>query len=202
MAIRAVIFDMGGVLVRTEDQIPRILMAKRLGITPEELYRIIFDTPTAVEAAVGKLDVQKHWEAVCTALGRPISEIAAIQQEFWAGDRLNTQLLDFIRSLHPHNKTALLSNAWNDARQIFSEKWHLLDAFDEVIISAEVHLAKPDPRIYALVIERLQVKSAEAVFIDDVLENIEAARKAGLHGVQFIDNTQLLEELKRMLADQ
>jgi HAD superfamily hydrolase (TIGR01509 family) len=69
-----------------------------------------------------------------------------------------------------------------------------------MIISAEVHLVKPDPRIFHLTLQRLQVRPAEAVFVDDMAENVEAAAREGLVAILYLDLSQTLDELKRILA--
>jgi putative hydrolase of the HAD superfamily len=68
-----------------------------------------------------------------------------------------------------------------------------------LIISAEVGLRKPDPRIFQLALERLKAAPAEAVFIDDFGINLQAARAAGLHAIKFIDPLQVRAELQRVL---
>ncbi len=64
MPIRAVIFDLGGVLVRTEDQTPRRELAERLGITRQELYDLVFDSPSARQASLGTMTAEEHMERV------------------------------------------------------------------------------------------------------------------------------------------
>jgi putative hydrolase of the HAD superfamily len=84
-------------------------------------------------------------------------------------------------------------------RQVLTERWKIADAFDELIISAEVGIAKPDPRIYHLALERLGVAAGEAVFVDDFLENIDAAQALGLHTVHFRNPDQARTELDHLL---
>jgi glucose-1-phosphatase len=200
MAIRAVIFDMGGVLLRTEDKGPRERLAARLGLTYEALYRQIFDNETALLATVGKVTSQAHWESVRDALGLQDHELIQLKDEFWEGDRLDEELLAFIRSLRPRYKTGLLSNAWDELRQLLNTRYKILDAFDDVVISAEVAIAKPDPRIYELAVQRLEVSPAEAVFVDDFLENIHSAQKVGLKTVYFRTPQQARADLEVLLT--
>jgi epoxide hydrolase-like predicted phosphatase len=80
------------------------------------------------------------------------------------------------------------------------ERWNIDGLFDELIISAEVKITKPDPRIFHLAVERLQVQPAEAVFIDDIAENVEAARKEGLHGIQYLEFEQTISEINQYLS--
>jgi epoxide hydrolase-like predicted phosphatase len=106
----------------------------------------------------------------------------------------------FIRSLRPAYRTAILTNAGDQGRQIFCAAYHLEALVDTVIISAEEGLAKPDERIYRLALERLSVAAHEALFIDDLPVNVEAARRVGLKTVQFQNTTQALDEVKAILA--
>ena len=201
MSIRAVIFDLGGVLLRTEDPSPRRELAARLGLTREQIYYHVFDSPSARQATLGQITSDEHWESIRQGLGLTSQDFPSVRQAFWSGDRLDTELVETIRSLRPRYKTALLSNAWGDMRQVLTERWKIADAFDELVISAEVGIAKPDPRIYRLTLERLGVPAGEAVFVDDFIENIEAARVLGLHGVHFRSPEQARDELGILLGD-
>jgi putative hydrolase of the HAD superfamily len=107
--------------------------------------------------------------------------------------------VDFLRSLRPRYKTALLSNAWGNLREVLDREWHVLDAFDQVIISAEVGLMKPDERIFSLALERLGVTPGEAVFVDDFAHNVEAARLVGLHAIHFRNAEQARAEVEQLL---
>ena len=199
MTIRAVIFDLGGVLVRTDDQAPRLELAHQLGLSREQLYDQIFDSPSARQATLGEITADQHWENVRQALSLTPDEFSAARRAFWAGDRLDMDLVDTIQSLRPRYKTALLSNAWSDLRSYLVERWQIAAAFDELIISAEVGLTKPAPAIYRLALDRLKVQPVEAVFVDDFAENIEGARAVGLHTVHFRGTEQALAELDILL---
>lgn len=199
MSIRAAIFDLGGVLVRTEDHATRLELCQRLGLTYEQLSRVVFDSPSAIQATLGEITAEKHWEKTLASLHWQDGNRVEFERLFWGGDRLNTELAEYIRSLRPRYKTALLSNAWDDVRPNVIEKWNLLPLFDSAVFSSEVRLAKPDPRIYQLVVDRLEVKPAEAVFVDDFPDNVEAARRAGLYSIQFTNTSQTIDDLRNLL---
>ena len=74
------------------------------------------------------------------------------------------------------------------------------DAFDNMVISAEIGVMKPEARIYQLALEQAGVSADEAVFVDDFIENIEACEKLGMHGIHFRDPQVVLSELRNMLA--
>jgi epoxide hydrolase-like predicted phosphatase len=198
-SIRAVIFDLGGVLVRTEDRAPRNQLADRLGMTYDELSSLVFDSPSSHQAMLGLIGVHEHWEAVRSSLGISLESFPSVRNAFWAGDALDTSLVDFLRALRPRYQTALLSNAWGDLRGVLDREWNILDAFDQVIISAEVGLVKPDERIFRLALERLGITPGEAVFVDDFTENITGARAAGLHAIHFRSADQARAEVEQLL---
>ena len=74
-------------------------------------------------------------------------------------------------------------------------KWDFLSWFDDLVISGEVGIIKPDPRIFEILLERNRIDPATAVFIDDNPANAEAARRFGIHGIHFRSPEQLRDEL-------
>ncbi|MGD0708773.1 MAG: HAD family phosphatase [Anaerolineaceae bacterium] len=198
-SIKAVIWDMGGVLLRSEDPQPRAKLAQRFGLTSDELSHRVFEGQAAALATLGKITDEELWRLVAAGVGAPESEAMDIATQFFAGDRLDQPLVDFIRSLRPRFQTGLLSNAWPGARQMLTEHYPCIDAFDVAVISAEVGMAKPDQRIFQLITERLGVRPPEAVFIDDFSVNIDGARSAGLNAIHFRSHDQVLQELGALL---
>jgi len=198
MTIKAVYFDLGGVLVRTEFQAPREHLAERVGLSYEELVRVVFDSRSAREASLGKISEADHWKAVLRALHLPLKEREAVQGEFFGGDVIDRELIAFIRSLRPRCKTGLISNAW-DGLRLTMEREKFADAFDTLIISAEVGAMKPEARIFEIALEKLKAKPKEAVFVDDFAENIAGCEAAGLHGIHFRSTRQVRQDLKKLL---
>jgi len=197
--IRAILFDAGSVLFGIGDLSIRQRLADRIGVPLAQIDDLVFGSPSARQATVGELTVDQHWQQVMAALGLPLEMLPDFMAQFWSADVLNIQLADLIRSLRGRYKIGLLSNAWSNMRQVLDERFHVADLFDELIISAEVGLAKPDPRIYRLAVQRLNVQPSETVFIDYMLKNVEAARLEGLHAIQYLDFEQMLAELNPLL---
>lgn len=198
MSIRAVFFDLGGVIVRTEYQAPRQQLAERLGMEYDDLDRLVFNSDSGIQAAIGAITSDQHWEAVLKRLKRPSNEVAAIRDAFFAGDIVDRNILEFLRSLRGTHKTGLISNAWSDLRDYITRE-KMLDAFDHIIISAEVGVAKPDPKIFQVALEKAGVSPNEAVFVDDFYVNIEGCEKVGMKGIHFKDAQTALAQLKRLL---
>lgn len=196
--IRAVFVDFGGVIVRTEDREPRARAAEHAHMSVRALEKIIFESGTSVQASRGEISEQAHWQWVNAALGLPKEQADQVTTQFFAGDRRDDALLDFLRSLRPERRVGLISNAWSGLRALI-EREGFAGVFDQMIISAEAGLMKPDPAIYHLALERLDVRPEESVFLDDMLANIEGARAIGMHGIQFVRADQALDELKRLI---
>lgn len=198
--IKAVIFDFGGVLVRMLDDRPRLKLAQELGVPLAKLDNLVFFSDTAQRASLGEISVADHWEAVRSALGIKVEDMPGFLEKYWSADDVNWKLLDFIHSLHPLYKVGLLSNAWDDLRQTLHNRWNIDGLFDELIISAEVKLVKPDPRIFRLAAERLGSRPSETIFVDDIAENIEAARRQGLIAIQFSNTQNTIDEINEIMT--
>jgi len=199
---KAVIWDLGGVIVRTLDQSGRTHWEKKLGLPDRRLSQIVFEGEMGRKATLGQARPDDVWNWVIEQLGLPPDARPELERDFWKGDRVDQQLVQFIRDLRPRCKTALLSNAWPDLREVLRNTWHIADAFDEIVISAEVGIAKPDARIYKRTIERLNVNPEEAVFVDDFPENVLAARAAGLYAIHFQTPAQVIRVVKAILEEQ
>ena len=198
MSIRAVLFDLGGVIVRTEYQAPRQHLAERLGMEYDDLVKIVFDSDSGYQASIGAIPPEAHWDWVLKRLKRPASELESIRHEFFAGDIIDRTLLDFLRSLRGTYKTGLISNAWGDLREyLLREK--IDDAFDHMIISAEVGAVKPEAKIYQTALEQVGVKPKEMVFVDDFAVNIVGCEKIGIQGILFKDPDTTIRQLKALL---
>lgn len=195
--IKALIFDFGGVLVRTEDWSARRRWEARLGIGPDELYRLVFNSEAARRASLGQVPAEAVWQHVAESLKLEAAQLEACRRDFWAGDRLDEVLVALIRRLRPRYKTAILSNAWSDARENFTRMFGLDQVMDDIIVSAEEGLAKPDPQLYRRAAERLGVRPEEAVFVDDFRENVEAARAVGMQAIHYVPGLDLRAALQR-----
>jgi len=200
--IRALIFDFGGVLVRTESQEPREKLAKQVDLSRQELYDAVFNCRESRLAQLGRMSSEERWQRIGQALGlHSPEELLAFRREFYTGDVLDAKLVSYIRRMRGRYKTALLSNASAEFAELLHTKFGLDDCFDVIIISALVGMMKPDPAIYYLVLERLQVAPHEAVFVDDMLENVEGAAAVGLHAIRFTTRDAVLKDLDALLGE-
>ena len=201
MIIRAVFWDLGGVLVRTEDHTTREYLAIRLGMSRTELENLVFAGDSGHRAQLGEINAEQHWQNLGSILGLEIEEMTGFQQDFWGGDRLDTALIEYIRALHTHHKIGLISNAFSDLRHMITNVWNIEDAFDDMTISSEVGIRKPDPHIFQIALERLDVQPHESIFIDDFPHNVDGARNINMRAIHFQTRDQTLSELENLLNE-
>ena len=171
MGIKAVIWDIGGVIMRTEDLGPRDQLAADLGVTRAYLNDLVFGGEQGTRAQHGELSQTELWEYVRRALRLEPGAYPDLRERFFGGDVLDSELVDFIRALKPQFKIGIISNAWSEL-PVALENWGIADAFDIVVGSGDEGIMKPDPRIYQIALDRLAVQPPEAVFVDDFIENI------------------------------
>ena len=194
------IFDMGGVLLRTVDPAPREAIAKRFGVTRRELEAFVFSSETSILSEEGKLSDVAHWQTVMRHFGQPAGDHIQLYDEYFAGDAIDQRLLAFAASLKPKYKLGLLSNAWENARPLLRARFDFIDTFDDSIFSYEVRARKPDAAMYQAILDMMDAQPEEAVFIDDVLENVEGAQAVGMQALQFSGAETLISTLSDLLA--
>jgi epoxide hydrolase-like predicted phosphatase len=198
--IKAVLWDLGGVILRTEDWEPRERWEAELGLPNGELQKLVFEGELGKQAALGLSDADAIWRTVGEQLSLSEERLGRLREDFWSGDRIDDHLTAVIRGLRPDYLTGLLSNAWPDVHILLNAAWGLADAFDITVLSCEVGLAKPDPRIYHLALDKLGLEPEQVVFLDDFQRNVEGARQIGMQAIWFQDPNKAIVELDQYLG--
>ena len=203
MDVRALIVDFGGVLYFPPDLQSLQRWQKFLGLKNDgPLNEFFAATPGESDYArkvfTGEISEAEVWKKLGSHWRISPWLLRYMRKRSFSKRRFNQPVANYIQSLRPRFQTAILSNAGDQDRQIFNEAYCIEDLVDTVIISAEVGLAKPDPRIYQLALERLGVQAEEAIFVDDLQVNIAAARQLGIRAIQFQDNEQFFKEIKEI----
>lgn len=201
MAIRAIFFDFGGVIMRTEYQSPRQKLAERFNMDYDEIDKAVFSSDTARRASLGEITEEAHWTEISKRFKQPASQMQVFRDTFFGGDVIDRTLVENIRSWRRKYHTGLISNAWSGLREFITRE-KVIDVFDTVIISAEIGMVKPFAGIYELALKQANVKAGEAVFVDDMPANIEACEKVGMKGILFNDPQESLKHLNHLLEIQ
>jgi HAD superfamily hydrolase (TIGR01509 family) len=199
MPIRAVIVDLMDVLLLDVGPERREWEA-RTGLAEGALMRAMFRLPLFREAILGHVSEEDLWRDVARTLAMNPEEWHVLAEVFYSAFRLNTDLVALLRTLRPRYKTAILSNTPSDMRVLLTERFHLDQEVDTIIISAEEHMRKPEPAFFQLAADRLGVPLQEMLFIDDDTRFIPAALDLGMKVVQFKDTAQALAEMRGLLG--
>jgi putative hydrolase of the HAD superfamily len=207
MAIRAVVFDIGGVLeitqdlspTRSQDSITRS-WETRLGMPAGAIDVRMRDA--WVGGSIGTVTLDEVHQALRDRVGLDEEQVAAFMADLWREylGTANTELIEYARGLRPRYRTGILSNSFVGAREQEQQAYGFEDLVDEMIYSHECGMSKPDPRIYALTCERLGIPAGETVFVDDHVPNVTAATEAGLHAIRFTDNATVIAAIERLLG--
>jgi epoxide hydrolase-like predicted phosphatase len=200
MEIKAILSDVGGVLVRTRDTSGRHAWEKRLGLSQGQLRQEVFSKDHGNLATLGFIKEDDIWNDLQKKYSLTDNEIHQLYKDFFSGDQLNIPLFDFLMGIRDRYDIALISNAWSNARKIYTEEYHLNRLTKKIIISAEEGLRKPDERIYKKALDLLGVSPEEVIFIDDTLENVTEAKKLGIHSLHLIHTAPTIEKLQQLFS--
>jgi putative hydrolase of the HAD superfamily len=205
-SVKAILIDFGGVLYKTPrpGMLPLLLRLFRRVEWEENAILLMMsrspvESPLVMDLMTGKIAEKLAWEELHRAWRIPGAWFERMRRGASSPRRLNLELLEISTRLRPSVKTAVLTNAGTEFRARFVKQYRLDEFFDHVIISAEEGLAKPMPEIYFLAADTLGVRPEQAVFFDDLEENVLGARAAGMQAFQYQNNKQVLEILKRLM---
>jgi epoxide hydrolase-like predicted phosphatase len=197
--VRAVVFDIGGVLELTPRTGWERRWASELDVPLEAFEQRMRELWTPGQVGTGPLAAIEHQTA--EAFGLHPAQLDRLTQDIWAEylGTLNDELAVYFRTLRPRYRTGILSNSLVGAREREQAAYQLGDLCDVLVYSHEEGMAKPDPRFYRLICDRLKVRPDETVFLDDKDECVQAARAVGMHAVQFVATDRAVTELSRIL---
>jgi epoxide hydrolase-like predicted phosphatase len=200
MRVRAVVFDIGGVLEHTPPTGWEHRWASELGLSTEEFGHRLGRLWSPGEIGAQSLEVIEQQTAEAFALDP--RQLHHLTDEIWSEylGSLNHELLAYFKALRPRYRTGILSNSMVGAREREQAAYGFGEICDVIVYSHEEGLAKPDPRFYQLVCDRLGVQPSETVFLDDTPACIEGARTIGMHAVRFVDNKRAIAGLSAMLT--
>lgn len=201
--IRTIYFDFGGVIVEQPNDRWMNLWKILLGVKnhPEilELLENPHDSQLVKDICLGKLPEDHMWSLMAEKWHLRPGMINFFRRWLFSKRQLNQAIVDFMAELHGPYQTAILSNAGDQTRQLLEETYQLLPFVDEIIISAEEGVIKPDARIYEIALARLGATPETSLLLDDHLANVTAARAFGMHAVHFVNSQQAIDLVRSQL---
>ncbi len=197
--IKAVVFDFGGVLMRTADAAGRREWEARLGLPTGELERVVPGSDQWIEAQHGRITPDAYWQWVADQLQVDAAVISHLREDYFRDDRLDLSLIDLIRNLRQQGyKVGLLSNDALTLEHKLRHELVIYDVFDAVVISAAIGIMKPDCRAYEAIAQALDVAVSASVLIDDNAANIEGAQDCGMQAIFYTAGMDVRAALDRL----
>jgi putative hydrolase of the HAD superfamily len=201
MKIKCIIIDLGDVLIELDfsrffnDVITPSPLNKPQAPIMLEFFR---QSDTYHQ---GKITDEEFYKQACEIL-----EVCSLdQKQFYSSfnsiiNDLNLDMVELIRNIKSSNKLTLIcmsninSSHW---KYLKKQKWDIWELFDEFILSHEIHLTKPDPKMFEIALKKAGCKPEEALFIDDGFNNVRSAQEIGINAIRFVGLDNLVEELKK-----
>jgi 2-haloacid dehalogenase len=192
---QAVVFDIGGVLL---DWDPHYLFRKLIEDDDERRW---FLTEICTPAWNAKQDGGRTWAEATTELSEQFPEHASLidaydkrWEEMISGAILGT--VDVVSDLRSAGvPTFALTNFSAEKWEIAKDRWEFLTGFDGAVVSGAEKMTKPDPRIYRILLDRYSLDPSRTFYTDDLRENVDAARAAGIDAEVFVDPVRLRQQL-------
>ena len=205
MKFRAVIFDLGGVVLSSP--FPSIHRFERTsGLAAGTVARVVTQGgPDGAWATLerGEYSMEQFYAALdreSARAGTPFSA-RALMQAIGEAATLRPEMLEAIRKLRARGlETAALTNNWKARDALYRTMGSLREEFDVFVESCRVGIRKPDRRIYEFALRELGVPAREAIFLDDMGQNLKPARALGMTTIKVDDPGIALAELEALLA--
>lgn len=145
----------------------------------------------------GRLSRADFCKQVSALAGISVDEMV---QEIEAETKINDSLVNYVKELRQNYQIACLSNGSHEWTIAIINDHGLAHLFDEVVLSADIGIVKPNPEVYAYTLEKLGIKTSEAIFVDDRKVNVDAAEACGIRSLLFSNTETFIKEFEQILT--
>jgi putative hydrolase of the HAD superfamily len=193
-----VFFDWGGVVADDPGDDFLKLLLTQLGATDEQVNEIM--NSYMYDFMRGRISEATYWSEINKRYGLKIHDSISDEFKKWSGLVANQDIQALVDEIKAQGlKVVLLSNVIEPTYNVLRHAGYY-DQFDELIASCKVRLAKPEPEIYRLALERLNVSSAQSVFIDDKQSNLTPAEEMGFTTILAKNPAQIIADVRATLG--
>ncbi len=194
--IRAFLLDLGNVLIQFDHMQAARTITANAKATPEELYRMFFESPLIVQHDEGRITTRDFYEELKRMIGFTLSYGAflAVWNDIFTE---NQEMTAFVRRLLSQYPCFLISNTNRPHFEFCRKRFSILNEMNGWILSYEVGALKPKPIIYQRALEMLRIAPSQVFYIDDRTDLIEAGQRIGFQTHRFTGVEPLVEELKQ-----
>lgn len=195
--IKAVAFDFGGVVATVDVPMMARFLCKTLHLDKNQL-KIALNNMNDFLAKGGS--EMEYWQSIAASKNIVLSDNWSDDFEKAIDESVQPipETVALIAKIKEKGyQTALLSNM-TQIQSIILAKKCLFDYFDPCIFSFKINVEKPHKEAYLYLLNELNKEAHEVIFIDDRIENVEAAQELGIHGIHFTTPQQVIEQLKSL----
>jgi putative hydrolase of the HAD superfamily len=199
LGLRAVVFDYGMVLTEPQDPEAYAALLRITGLPQTRFESLYWADRHAYDE--GKLTGIAFWQKFLREAGldRQLGQSAVEELNRWDARMWTTQNLDMLAWQQQLKQrgllTAILSNIGDNVLASVEREFDWIHRFDVLVWSYQVHMAKPTPAIYRLVLKELGTQPEETLFLDDKPVNVQAARALGMRAIEFSTIERLRADL-------
>jgi putative hydrolase of the HAD superfamily len=196
-AIKAIIFDLGNVLLDFDHRIAANRIAQFSDKNPDEIFSLFFDSQLTGLFEEGRILPEDFFAKVKEMLNLKLGYegFLPIWNEIFYLTEKNLEVYDLAKRLKKSYRLALLSNINVLHLEYLKKKFPVFDAFHSIIVSCQVKTRKPDPLIYQKTLEALGISAQNTFYTDDRIELVDSANRLGIKGFVFKGIQQLNEDL-------
>ncbi|MCX5696726.1 MAG: HAD family phosphatase [Candidatus Omnitrophica bacterium] len=196
--IKAVIFDLGNVLLDFDHRIAAGKISPYTDKTPDDIFNLFFDSPLTRDFECGKISPEYFFSRIKQTLKLKIGydKFVPIWNEIFFFSEKNRAVYDLAKRLNRNLTTGLLSNINVLHFEYLKKTFPVFDVFHKVMASCELKVQKPDPFIFELAAQALGVAFTEVFYTDDRPELVDGARQLGIRAFVFQGVARLESDLK------
>ncbi|MGC8572016.1 MAG: HAD family hydrolase [Candidatus Micrarchaeia archaeon] len=202
MVFKAIIFDVGGVIINFSEEMYIKWLSKKENLDQKELTDFLGNYITKME--LGSILLKEVEKAFEEKFHRPKSNFRWLEG-FRENAKINKEIVNLMKLLSSEYDIGIITNAsysrYTEFRRILFDKLVKEMKIKAIVASCYVKTVKPDKKIYEIALKRMGVLPDEAVFIDNLKENVEGAARLGIHAIQYRDYEQLLKDLVELNVD-
>ncbi|MFC1668571.1 HAD family hydrolase [Chlamydiota bacterium] len=195
-SIKALLFDLGKVLIDYDHMIIINRLAALSGKSPQELKKVLFSLYEKHSLDIGENPFILFYKDLMAYLKMTIAfdEFKKLWCDIFS---VKKNMVDFITDLRKYYTVFILSNINEVHYEYIENNFAISRWVDEVFVSCKERMMKPDKRLYAIILKKIGFFCSEIIFIDDKIENIDGANSAGMKTVLFCNDEQLRTDFEK-----
>ncbi len=195
--IKAILFDMGNVLIFFDAKRSSKAFSEAVGVPEDKIWQAFFISELERSYTRGEISSEEFYRRVVEHFPKKID--FATFAKLWNDIFTENHEMDvLLRKLKKHYPLYLISNTNDLHFEYVTTQFPISKHFTKCFPSHVVGHRKPDKAMFEHVLQEIKLKPEETVFIDDIREFVDSAKRLGIHGIQFTSRQALETELRRL----